>query len=265
MAVQTGKHILFEGPVGVGKTVLAVALAKHFERGFHRVDGDERYTEHKLVGWFDPPLVIEKSYTYESFIPGPLKLAMDGGSFLFINELNRLPEGTQNVLLPAMDEGQIVIPKLGVINANPGFLIIATQNPEEYVGTSRISEALKDRFVWIGLKYQTEEEEAEIVKKETGCKNDFVVRNAVNIARKTREEANIRRGASVRGVIDLTSLVIEWSNETVEDEEIWVRASTMALVNRIEPHDRSDETIEEIIRKIVLSVLEDSLKKKTYV
>ena len=53
----TGKHVLIEGPVGVGKTTLGAALAKFFDQSFIRVDGDERYTETKMVGFFDPPIV----------------------------------------------------------------------------------------------------------------------------------------------------------------------------------------------------------------
>ena len=58
---------------------------------------------------------------------------MKNGSILFLNELNRMPEGTQNVLLAAMDEGVIFIPKLGKVEANEGFLIISAMNPQEFV------------------------------------------------------------------------------------------------------------------------------------
>lgn len=56
-----------------------------------RIDGDERK---KLAGWFDPPLVLSGGYTKESFIHGPLSIAMEGGAILLINELDRMPEGT---------------------------------------------------------------------------------------------------------------------------------------------------------------------------
>lgn len=263
MATYAGKHVLFEGPVGVGKTVLAVALAEYFNRGFFRVDGDERYTEHKLVGWFDPSTVIPKGYSWESFISGPLVQAMSEGAFLFINELNRMPEGTQNVLLPAMDERQIIVPKIGTITAKPSFLVIATQNPEDYVGTSRISEALMDRFVWIPLYYQTLEEEVKIIRKETGCKNDENILTAINIIRRTREDPDIRRGASVRGAVDLTALISTYSSEKfVEDKDIWLKASVMALGTKIEIQDRSDKTVEDIIQSIVLSVFRLRENKK---
>lgn len=263
IAISAGKHVLFEGPVGVGKTVLAAALAGHFNREFFRVDGDERYTEHKLVGWFDPSTVIPKGYSWESFISGPLVQAMSEGAFLFLNELNRMPEGTQNVLLPAMDERQIIVPKIGTINAKPSFLVIATQNPEDYVGTSRISEALMDRFIWIPLKYQTLEEEVKIVRKETGNKNDNNILTAVNIIRRTREDPDIRRGASVRGAIDLTALISTYSSEKfVEDKDKWLNASVMALGTKIEIQDRSDKTVEDVIQSIVLSVLLSKENKK---
>jgi len=259
-AVSSNKHILFEGTVGVGKTVIAMALANHFSRKFHRVDGDERYTEHKLTGWFDPALVIAKGYSRETFISGPLTQAMKEGSFLFINELNRMPEGTQNVLLPAMDEKQIIVPKIGTIKAKPGFLIIATQNPEEFVGTSRLSEALEDRFVWIRLDYQSEIDEQKIVQKETGCKNEDIIALAVKITRKTREDSDIRHGASVRGAMDITELIQHLSGSLTLDLNVWTNAAIMALATKIDLQDQTTQKLENVVKRIVTSVLSDYAK-----
>jgi MoxR-like ATPase len=258
--VSSGKHILFEGAVGVGKTIVAVSLAKYLNRQFYRVDGDERYTEMKLTGWFDPPSVIAKGYSRETFIPGPLTQAMMKGAFLFINELNRMPEGTQNVLLPAMDEKEIIIPKIGAVKANSGFLIIATQNPEEFVGTGRLSEALKDRFVWIPLNYQSEDEEQKIVQKETGCSNGRLITIAVKIARKTREDPEIRRGASVRGAIDIVDLVSHLSRDFTSDLNVWTKAAVSALATKIELQDQATQKMENVIKKIVKSVLDEHFK-----
>jgi MoxR-like ATPase len=68
--LQTGRHLLFEGPVGVGKTTVALAVCRHLGRDTVRVDGDDRYSESKLTGWFDPPLVLTKGYSEETFFPG---------------------------------------------------------------------------------------------------------------------------------------------------------------------------------------------------
>ena len=125
------KNVLLEGPVGVGKTHLALAAVAQLKRSIFRVDGDSRYTEQKLSGWFDPPAALKHGYGKKSFVVGPLVEAMQAGGVLFINELNRLPEGVQNVLLPAIDERMLVVPRLGVIDAKQGFLVIATQNPKD--------------------------------------------------------------------------------------------------------------------------------------
>ena len=264
-AVYNNKHTLLEGPVGVGKTRLALAVANFMGRSIYRVDGDERYTENKLTGWFDPPAVLSKGYVWDTFIQGPLVLAMMNGGVLFINELNRMPEGTQNVLLPAMDEGKIIIPRLGEICAKPGFLIIATQNPEEFAGTSRVSEALRDRFMWIGLRYQNIEEEEEIVKRETSSKNPTLIKVAVEIMRKTRIHKDLRRGSSIRGAIDIVSVMECTDAITVQK---LIDAAIMALYNRIDVQLKSNRTKEEIISEIVLSLIEEKtpeapLKLKT--
>lgn len=222
-------------------------------RPFCRIDGDERYTEQKLIGWFDPPVVISKGYSWETFIQGPLTESMNEGKVLFINELNRMPEGTQNVLLPAMDEKQITIPKLGTLKAKEGFVVIATQNPEEFVGTSRLSEAMKDRFVWIELKYQPADEEEQIVKRRTECENSELIKLAVRIARKTRENPKVRRGSSVRGAMDIVKTTQNLMQTLKKDMnlEILLKASIMALTTKIEVEGEEDKSkiIEEIIRE----------------
>ncbi|HDM92177.1 MAG TPA: MoxR family ATPase, partial [Candidatus Korarchaeota archaeon] len=231
-AARAGRHILLEGPVGVGKTFLAKVVASHLGREFVRVDGDERLTESKLIGYWDPPIVLSKGYVREAFIEGPLTKAALSGSILFINELNRLPESAQNALLPVMDEGLIIVPHLGELRAKPGFLIIATQNPEESVGVTRLSEALRDRFVLIKLDYQSEEEEREIVRLRSGVNDPEVVSTAVRIVRETRVAPSIRRGASVRSAIDLASVVSQMSSSPSEDD--WVTAAVMVLSTRVE-------------------------------
>src|SRR5208283_4056404 len=167
--ISCGRHLLLEGPVGVGKTTVALAVCQHMGRATIRIDGDERYTENKLAGWFDPPIVLKEGYGENSFFAGPLVRAMKEGSVLFINELNRMPESVQNVLLPALDEGLLIVPRIGDVRAAPGFQVVATQNPVEYIATGHLSEALRDRFEHVGLDYQDADEEIAIVRRETGC------------------------------------------------------------------------------------------------
>ncbi len=249
---KANKHMLIEGPVGVGKTTIASAITNFLGRTFFRVDGDERYTSAKLVGWFDPPVVLKNGYTRDTFVPGPLVETMETGGVLFINEINRMPEATQNTLLPVMDEGTLHVPKLGTINAKNGFRIIATQNPEASVGVTPLGEALRDRYVWLYLDYHTEGEEKEIVHINTGVEDKEIVELAVAITRATRDYTDISRGASVRGAIDITSLYTQLPGEGYS---VWEQAAIMSLVPKIELHDDTQKSASEVIKTLVKAAL----------
>ena len=248
------RHILIEGPVGVGKTVLATAIADYLERPILRVDGDERYTEQKLTGWFDPPIVMQKGYSEESFIDGPLTQSMESGGILFINELNRLNEGVQNVLLPAMDEGKIEIPRIGTIYAKEGFLIIATQNPREFIATSSLSEALSDRFELLPLTYQSEEEERIIVETRTGLHDKHSTRLITEITRETRVHPFVRRGASIRAATSMAS-ILAFTERDIEDLR---NAAYLSLPTRMELREDSKKNVYEVIDEIIDKVVSRS-------
>ncbi|MDH5400851.1 MAG: MoxR family ATPase [Candidatus Heimdallarchaeota archaeon] len=246
------KHLLLEGDVGVGKTTMAHALANYFSLNLERVDGDDRYSAARLVGHFDPPMVIQKGYTWESFVRGPLVSAMQNGSILFLNELNRMPEGTQNVLLAAMDEGVIMVPKLGIVEAKDGFFIISAMNPQEFVATTPLSEALKDRFAWIRLQYQTEEEERQITQIRTGVDDEQILNTVVRITRRTRDWNDLRRGSSIRGSIDYAG-ILQYLDKT--QPKSWIDAGIMALATKIELEDGIDRRVEEVLTEIINEVL----------
>lgn len=230
--LRSGRHVLLEGPVGVGKTTLALSVAERLQRKVVRVDGDGRYTEQKLVGSFDPRLVLERGFSRDSFIPGPLFRAMEEGELLLVNELNRMPEMVQNVLLPALDEGMIQIPILGELRAKPGFAVLATQNPREFVATSALSEALLDRLEWVGIHPLSFEEEVEVVRSQLrDPSRSLPVELLVECVRLTRTHPKIKRGASVRAAIAMARIL---ESETEFKEEIFFEVARSVLANRIE-------------------------------
>lgn len=263
--LTSSRCVLLEGPVGVGKTHLAIAAVKTTKRPVFRIDGDSRYTEQKLTGWFDPPTVMKKGFVKEAFIDGPLVEAMRSGGILFINELNRLPEGVQNVLLPALDEKKISLPRLGEIRAKPEFMVIATQNPKEFVATSHLSEAILDRFELVSIDYQPEAEELAIVqasieeKLEIESGADVITRAAVRLARATRGHPKIRRGASIRAALSVAELTAVFLRDGTDFRKAFLDAALMALPTRIEiERDTSgDQSLQSEVESL-LSELADS-------
>lgn len=259
LAHSVNKNILIEGEVGVGKTRLAKAIAEYYDSNFYRVDCSEELLPHNLVGYFEPPLVIAKGYIEDSYKYGPLALAMMNGGCLFINEINRMPESTQNSLLTSLDEGILKIPKLKIIITHKDFFVIATQNPSAHVGVTVLGEALKDRFIWIKLDYQKPEEEILIIKQESNLNSgsaDKIATISQHVIQITRENTSIRRGSSIRGAIDLATLINQYDNSN--STKNWVEAAIMALYNKIELEDGLTQSKKEIITNIVLAVLNKS-------
>jgi MoxR-like ATPase len=259
LAHSIGKNILIEGEVGVGKTTLARGVASYFDADFYRIDCSEDTLTHNLVGYWDPPLVISKGYVEDSYRYGPLASAMLDGGCLFINEINRMPEITQNALLTALDEKILEIPKLKAIHASKEFFTIATLNPSAHIGVTVLGEAIKDRFVWIKLDYQKPEEERQIIIQEAELNSgnaDDLAMLSQRIIKQTRNNTSIRRGSSIRGGIDLAAIMNQHDN--TKSSKNWVEAAIMALYNKIELEDGISRTKQEVISEIVLAVLNNS-------
>ena len=94
---------------------------------------------------------------------GPLLRAMREGGFLYIEEFNRAPEDTINTLLTAMAERQVTVPTAGTVAAAPTFRVIASMNPYDNVGTTRLSTSVHDRICRLAVSYQDAAAETGIV------------------------------------------------------------------------------------------------------
>ena len=119
-ALDTGITPCLVGPPGVGKSLLARKVAEDTARSFHEVFFDENVTPSRLIGSFDPALVVRSGRNISSFEPGPLIRAMVEGGLFVAHELNRATEFCQNSLIAPLEERHYHLFPLGMVKAQGG-------------------------------------------------------------------------------------------------------------------------------------------------
>jgi MoxR-like ATPase len=148
-------HVLIEDIPGVGKTTLAHALANSLSLVFNRIQFTSDTLPADIIG---VSLWRPEKSDFE-FLPGPLFT-----NVLLADEINRATPKTQAALLEAMNERTVTVEKTRYRLREP-FLVVATQNPVEYLGTYPLPESQLDRFLLrISLGYPGREQELELLR-----------------------------------------------------------------------------------------------------
>lgn len=202
-AVAAGRDLLIEGPPGTSKSTLLGAITTEWGIPLVFVEGNADLTPARIVGHHNPARVLREDYSEDNFVPGPLVQAMRSGGFLYVEEFNRAPEDTLNTLLTAMAERRVTVPRMGTVAARSTFRVVASMNPFDNVGTTRLSSSVHDRMCRLAITYQDAECERGIVALRTQNGAPRVIADAVALTRATRDHVDITQGSSVRGAIDV--------------------------------------------------------------
>ena len=257
-ALDTGITPCLIGPPGVGKSLLARKVAEDTARSFHEVFFDENVTPSRLIGSFDPALVVRSGRNISIFEPGPLIRAMVEGGLFVAHELNRATEFCQNSLIAPLEERHYHLFPLGMVKAQESFAFVATQNPIETSGTYRLSRVLVDRIgCWIRLTYPTKETELEILKENTPAFSLPVstLDKIYEIVKTTRESSVLEIPASPRSGIYLTRLVNKYL-ERFESEDAAIRFFAPAvLAKEMKVRGEESKTVAKVVDEIIKKVL----------
>ena len=213
-----GGHILLEDVPGVGKTTLASVLARSMEGSFGRI----QFTPDTLPGDVSGVSIYNMKTNEFEYRPGAVM-----NQILLADEINRTSPRTQASLLEAMAEGQVTVD--GLVHKLPEpFMVIATQNPIEFIGTYSLPEAQMDRFMMrLSVGYPARDQEIRMAaqflsgqtpdKVEPVCKTEDVLKIKAAVAAVTVKE-------SILGFMeDIVAL-------TREEERLVLGASPRALL-----------------------------------
>ena len=228
VGLLTNGHILIEDVPGLGKTMLALSLAKSINADFKRIQFTPDLLPTDVTGGF---VYSPKTGEFD-FRKGPVFT-----NILLGDEVNRTTPRTQSALLESMQEYKVSVEGKTFPLPQP-FMVVATQNPIEYQGTYPLPEAQIDRFLMkINMGYLRTEEEIKVVTEqkmqhpveelkpvmdldrvvkfqEDVKKVDIsshVLKYIVNIVSSTREREDVKLGASPRASIALMKASCAWA------------------------------------------------------
>jgi MoxR-like ATPase len=228
LALLCEGHLLIEDVPGVGKTMLARAIARSIGCSFRRIQFTPDMLPSDVTG---VSIYNQKTMEFE-FRPGPIM-----AQIVLTDEINRATPKTQSALLEAMEERQVTVDGRTYPMARP-FLVLATQNPIEYEGTFPLPEAQVDRFMLrIHLGYPGKSHEIDMLTRQTDHHpiqdleqvvsleelveaqrairevyvDDLVKAYIVDLVTTTRDHPDIYLGASPRGSLALFMTSRAWA------------------------------------------------------
>lgn len=212
-------HILIEDVPGVGKTTLAQALAKSLGLAFQRIQFTSDLLPSDIIG---VSVYNQKEQEFE-FVQGPLF-----SNIVLADEINRGTPKTQSALLEAMSERRVSVERERHVLPAP-FLVLATQNPLEYLGTFPLPESQLDRFLMsLNMGYPPREDEKRLLLSGGVVDELEILQPALEPTQLLALQAQTRRITVDEKLVDY---MLDLAAATREDPEFSLSVSTRGAEN----------------------------------
>jgi MoxR-like ATPase len=278
VALLAGEHVLLEDVPGVGKTLVAKALARSVSGEFYRIQFTPDLLPSDIIG----TSIYDQQRSEFTYMRGPIF-----ANVVLADEINRTTPRTQSALLEAMSEGQVTVDNKTHLLPRP-FIVIATQNPYEFEGTYPLPESQLDRFLMrISIGYPDRQDELDVLfshqagepvddlQPVVSCEDVLSLQAAVrrvvleesigeyilDIVEATRNSSELHVWASTRGALCMSraaqALAMVEGRDFVAPDDV-KRLAVPVLAHRVITkgylHGGQREGVEALIQRIVEEV-----------
>jgi len=242
-------HVLIEDVPGVGKTTLASTLARSLSCSFKRIQFTPDITPSDITGFTMPNLNGEMQYRAGAIM----------SQIVLADEINRTSPKTQSALLEVMEEHQVTVDGVTYPLQRP-FMVLATQNPVDFVGTYPLPEAQMDRFLMrVSIGYPSKKDEAEILSRYSGTTSPSQSVRPVCTAEEVLSLQEVVK--DIYCAPEINAYIVEICHATRRSELLTLGASTRAAIALCHAakanaliHDR-DYVVPEDVQHLASSVL----------